>query len=91
MGRGRKGRAWWAALPPEKRAELKRRQAERLSGSVSAHHGRDDLAGGRVDHGPGADYDRGDGLVPAGDGPHPRRGGWVVPDVDPLGTHPRAA
>lgn len=38
--RGRKGTAWWRALSPEKRAELKRRQAS----ARPTHHFRDDLA-----------------------------------------------
>lgn len=44
MGRGAKGRAWWSALPPEKRAELKRRHAAQAGASVVTHHGLDDVA-----------------------------------------------
>lgn len=42
--RSSKGKAWWAKLPPEKRAALKRRQAGQAGNAVVAHHYRDDMA-----------------------------------------------
>jgi len=58
---------------------------------LAISHGRSDLPGRRVNHGPGAHLNGGDGLIAASDDAHPGRGGAVLPDVDPLGGHPRAA
>lgn len=45
MGSGRKSRAWWTGLTPERRAELKQRQAAKATGIVRPlHHCQDDVA-----------------------------------------------
>lgn len=45
MGRQRKAREWWAAIPPAKRREIKERQ-QRAAGTRRGpvHHYQDDLA-----------------------------------------------